>query len=451
MGAPPIGFDVVMRGFDRNQVQDAVGRLEDDLRTVVAERDQAIIRANDLHIQLEQASSDVSTLNSKLRNAQAPTFESMGERIASMLRLAEEEAGEIRRQADTDAEQTRAEAAADKDAVDQHNTQTRADAQQALDEAKAEADRVLGEAKAEAAQHTEDRHREAAEHLQNAKTDAAGLTEQSATARSEADKDFQITLVQRRKQAQTEHEERDRSSKDEATTRVQDATQSAATLLSSTKAHCASLIADARAEVEHIKTVRASVAQTLLDARTILGGIPENLADLPDPEPSRELAEQRAAAQIESGVQLTDDATEGAIEQPAIDAGVDNELDSTDDSAADAPHISDPTPDHNDADLNDAHIDDVDQHIGAGNIVEDEILEDAGEGASGDLAGTSVTAGQDSVFDVEAVDDPQPHSSVHPPNAVIADEDEIPASERTIQVGRLRRPNLRIIDRKSGN
>ncbi|MEO6955507.1 MAG: hypothetical protein ABI137_02090 [Antricoccus sp.] len=446
MGAPPIGFDVVMRGFDRNQVQDAVGRLEDDLRTVVTERDQAITRANDLHIQLEQASSDVSTLNSKLRNAQAPTFESMGERIASMLRLAEEEAGEIRRQANTDAEQTRAEAAAAKNAVDQDNTQTRADAQQTLDEAKAEADRILGEAKAEAAQHTEDRHREAAEHLQNAKTEAAELTEKSVAARSEADQDFHITLVQRRKQAQTEHEERDRSSKDEATTRVQDATHSAATLLSSTKAQCASLIADARAEVEYIKTVRANVAQTLLEARTVLGGIPENLADLPDPEPSRELAEQRAAAQIESGAQLADDATEGAMDQPATDAGVDTELDSTDDSAADAPHISDATPNHDDADLND-----VDQHIVEGNIVEDEILEGAGEGASVNLAGTSVTTGQDSVFDVEAVDNPEPHSSVHPANAVIADEDEIPASERTIQIGRLRNPNSRIIDRKSGN
>lgn len=450
MGAPPIGFDVVMRGYDRNQVQDTVGRLEDDLRTVVAERDQAITRANDLHIQLEQASSDVSTLNSKLRNAQAPTFESMGERIASMLRLAEEEAGEIRRQAHADAEQTRAEAAADKDAVDQENTQTRADAQQTLDEAKAEADRVLGEAKAEAAQHTEERHGEAAEHLQKAKTEAADLTEQSANARSEADKDFHITLVQRRKQAQAEHEERDRSSKDEAATRVREATESAASLLSSTKAQCASLIADARAEVEHIKTVRATVAQSLLDARTVLGGIPEDLADLPDPEPSRELAEQRAAAQLESAFPSTDNAAESATERPAVDAGIDDEQQSTGDIAQ-THEICDPASDH----------DDVDQQIIEANIVEDEIVD--GQNVDGGILETAeadtdavvvestATTGQDAVFDVEAVENSQPRSSVHPPNAVIADEEEIPASEKTIQVNRLSKPSPRIIDRKSGN
>lgn len=444
MGAPPIGFDVVMRGFDRNQVQDAVGRLEDDLRMVVTERDQAITRANDLHVQLEQASSDVSTLNSKLRNAQAPTFESMGERIASMLRLAEEEAVEIRRQANADAEQTRTDAAADKEAVDQENIETRAAAEQNLNEAKAEADRLLAEAKAEAAQHTEDRHQEAAEHLANAKTEAADLTAQSAQARDEADKDFHITLVERRKQAQAEHQELDRSSKDESSSRVQNAKDVAATLLSTTKAQCASMVADARAEVEHIKTVRATVAQSLFDARQVLAGIPEELAELPDPEPSRELAEQRAAAQIDQ-------------QQAALGSPQSNQPEQVQQSDQSAEQIGDGTGEPA------RPADEAGDLPGVSDeLIADEPPVDATDqtGAAADTdpspepvveADASSASGRDEVFDVEAAGTNAPRSSVHPPNAVIPDEDEIPAAERTIQVNRARKPNPRIIDRKSGN
>lgn len=331
LGAPPIGFDVVMRGYDRNQVQDAIGRLEDDLRTVVSERDRAISRANDLHLQLEQASSDVTTLNSKLRNAQAPTFESMGERIASMLRLAEEEASEIRRVAAADADEIRATAEGLKAEADEYNTSSIAASEQALAEARAEADRVLGEAKAEAAQHTEDRHREADDHLTKAKDEAqqlrtstneeiAALIAQSETTHAQAEEDFEIALRERRTEAHRIETERDRNSRDDAANRVRTAKETAERLVSSAQNRSATMIANAEAEVHHIKTVRASVAAHLAEVRAIVEQVPANLADYPDPLPSRELIEQREREASTPGGAVDKDSV-SPVEDPASSGG----------------------------------------------------------------------------------------------------------------------------------
>src|SRR3954454_5140584 len=90
-------FDVVRKGYDREQVAETLAGLDADLRGALADRGAAPSRSADLARQLQALHGEVEALRRRAASASAPTFENMGERISNMLRLAEDEAGEIRR------------------------------------------------------------------------------------------------------------------------------------------------------------------------------------------------------------------------------------------------------------------------------------------------------------------------------------------------------------------
>src|SRR3982750_3752097 len=96
-------FDVVLRGYDRSQVADTIERLEADFRIALAPPDAPAARTTDLAAQLSAMHGEIESLRRKAATATAPTFENISERIQHMLRLAEEEAAEIRRAAEPDA------------------------------------------------------------------------------------------------------------------------------------------------------------------------------------------------------------------------------------------------------------------------------------------------------------------------------------------------------------
>src|SRR3954465_15002508 len=105
-------FDVVRKGYDREQVHETLAGLDADLRVALADRDAAVARSADLARQLQALHGEVEQLRRRAASAGAPTFENMGERISNMLRLAEEEAAEIRRAAEQQAAQRQAAGAA---------------------------------------------------------------------------------------------------------------------------------------------------------------------------------------------------------------------------------------------------------------------------------------------------------------------------------------------------
>ncbi|OMQ14043.1 hypothetical protein A7K94_0219400, partial [Modestobacter sp. VKM Ac-2676] len=111
------GFDVVRKGYDREQVHETLSGMDADLRVAIADRDAAVARSSDLARQLQALHGEVESLRRRAASASAPTFENMGERISNMLRLAEEEAAEIRRAAQEDAAQLQAAVAAEVEAV----------------------------------------------------------------------------------------------------------------------------------------------------------------------------------------------------------------------------------------------------------------------------------------------------------------------------------------------
>src|SRR5690606_11761698 len=82
-------FDVVLRGYDRNQVAETIERIEEDFRIALADRDAAVARSSDLAAQLSALHGEIETLRRKAASASAPTFENISERIQHMLQLAE--------------------------------------------------------------------------------------------------------------------------------------------------------------------------------------------------------------------------------------------------------------------------------------------------------------------------------------------------------------------------
>ena len=307
MGAPASEFTIVMRGYERNQVNDAISRLEDDLRTIMSERDLAVQQANDAHARAEQVSVELDELKNEVRHAQAPTFETMGGRIASMLRLAEEEASDIRAEAERDAEQTRAAAQQERELTDQQIASDRAEADQYVADRRNEADDVLARAKSDAAEHL-DKHRKLAEEtLSTAQAEAARLTAESESHRTEAEEDFKITLAARRKAAEREEIERDRQSRADAAARIQASRDEAAARIQAsrdeadamlTQAHAdataavdeantraRTIIADAEDEVNRLQKLRSALAQQIMQIGQLVSNVPAYLAKAPEDLP----------------------------------------------------------------------------------------------------------------------------------------------------------------------
>jgi len=151
------GFDIVLRGYDRGQVDRQVSWLEEQLGA--ADRDlQAVTET------LRRTEQDATAARRQAEKAAAelargkPTFEALGERVTAILSLAEEEADVLRQGGREEAEETRqellAEHAAARDAAQQERRTAQQQSEAILAQAQQEAQRVIGDARRHAAETT---------------------------------------------------------------------------------------------------------------------------------------------------------------------------------------------------------------------------------------------------------------------------------------------------------
>src|SRR5262245_17508140 len=96
-------FTVVLRGYDRNQVDDFVQRLNAHLAQTKAAHAEAEQRMNDSQRRTRQAEQALSSAQQKLTDQSKqieensrPTLSGLGTRVEQILRLAEEQANEHR-------------------------------------------------------------------------------------------------------------------------------------------------------------------------------------------------------------------------------------------------------------------------------------------------------------------------------------------------------------------
>ena len=102
------GFQIVMRGYDRSQVDERIHALDAALRDARARVEEVDARAMKL-------AGEVAEAHRQLREVERPSYSGLGSRIEQLLRLAEEQASDVIAAASKDAEemlaQSRVEAA----------------------------------------------------------------------------------------------------------------------------------------------------------------------------------------------------------------------------------------------------------------------------------------------------------------------------------------------------
>lgn len=231
------GFDIVKRGYDRGQVEDHLERLDSDLRLLVADRDAAVSQTNDLVRQLEAARSDVTELRVQVDRLSMPptSLEGLSERLQRMLRLAQDEANEMKARAEAEGGHIRSKAEADAGVMragydklvtelDNRRTDMEAEHLDVLEKARAEAEKITGDARAEA---------ERAE-------------VESTQRRTAVEEDFEIAMATRRNEAMSTIAEQEASSKNEAERRRREAIEEAARVRTQVSQEQAASNAEAR-------------------------------------------------------------------------------------------------------------------------------------------------------------------------------------------------------------
>ena len=95
----PHGFDTVRRGYERAQVDERISKL-------IADRDSALARITALEKRIEELHLETQNAQAQVTDAE-PSYAGLGARVEKILRLAEEEAKDLREEARRAAEQHR--------------------------------------------------------------------------------------------------------------------------------------------------------------------------------------------------------------------------------------------------------------------------------------------------------------------------------------------------------
>ncbi len=178
-------FEMQMRGYSRRQVDEFIARCRSQIRDL----EQRLARALD---EGEELKRDLATARQQALGAK-PAHEEVSERIAQILKLADDEARsqkskaheEIARQrndAQADAEKSRAEA---REQAERMLTAAQEQAERAITSARAEAEKTVNAARAEAERTTTDARKKSESALTSAKSQAKKALDE-ATARATA-------------------------------------------------------------------------------------------------------------------------------------------------------------------------------------------------------------------------------------------------------------------------
>lgn len=262
-------FSIVRKGFDRDEVTNYFARFEAELRVTATDRDAAAAQARDLARQLENARNEIDALRKDVDRLSVPptTAEGMSDRISRMLRLASDEASELRARAE-------AEAAEMISLAEQDGIRLRGDYEQKL--AELEERRI---AFTEEHERTMVAARSEAERIvAAARAEAERLAAEAEAKREQVQQDFEITMAERRSKLLGELDELDRSSKAEAKQRIDDATREADRRLAHATERSECKVANARDLTEELRVLRGRILSQLDAVREQLDEVPGMLA-----------------------------------------------------------------------------------------------------------------------------------------------------------------------------
>jgi DivIVA domain-containing protein len=198
-------FRSVLRGYDPAQVDQLVHELTQAAAAARQEAGERTIQVSkleaahgQLRTEVEHHAQHARALEEAQKNAAAPTFAGLGERIGSILELADKEASEMRTRAQADAAHHHAladeSALATRQSADDYATETRS----AVD---SEVARILEDAKRHADSLLDDADRESMARRE----EAEAVYERARAKSAAAAVDFETTLAARRDASALEH------------------------------------------------------------------------------------------------------------------------------------------------------------------------------------------------------------------------------------------------------
>jgi len=260
-------FRNVLRGYDPAQVdqwREQHGQALEEARREAAERTvevtelkSALTRAQDEHGRTRKA---LDAAQEQQRQASAPTFAGLGERIGNILTLADEEAREIRRNAEADAQTLAGTSrlAAEQARVDAdryaENVRTKAEAEatQLVEKARQQADALLDDADREAAARREEAEAYYEHQRARAAASAADFEATLGERRDKAAAEFK-TQMSGHEQALAQAQERAAALSAESEKAHANAKAETTKLLESARAEAESLVAEARDKAERVR------------------------------------------------------------------------------------------------------------------------------------------------------------------------------------------------------
>ncbi|MET0525252.1 MAG: hypothetical protein ABWZ91_10635 [Nocardioides sp.] len=305
MNQPDPQFRLVMRGYDPADVDRAISGLQQ--RAADAEASSA-----EFESRWQQASA-----SAEAGPAEPPTYDHLGQRIAQILSLADEEAKELRDRAHAETEDVRK-------LAEQTAVSVRDEADQYADQKRRDAD-------SQAAQIIADAKRAADEERDAAERDAAALRqegeavfEQQRANAAKAAADFETTLAERRDRTTAEFQEQQAATQAQLDAMIQrveetrlaaqreqeSAEAEARRVVLEAEERAANLVRDARAAADRVRTEserelaaatqrRDSINAQLTNVRQMLATLTGSAAGFAvDPLPDADVPEPEAEAPV---------------------------------------------------------------------------------------------------------------------------------------------------------
>lgn len=257
-------FEVVIRGYDRTQVDDALDSLGKQIAALRADREAQSRRAEQLTEQIASMRADQGAVGAQAQAAAAASSQAMGTRISQMLQLAEEEASDIRRSALEDQDRIRA----DIDSANRESEAMRTEARERLEgvaaEAQANAQVVADEARDRAATLVAEAQARVDHMILQAQGTVAQLEAQSESQVAKVTEELDLFVASRRAESARIEQERDQASRQEVHARLGQA-----------QAEAEHLVAAAQRRVSELETQRLEVSRWLDHLRQALATVPE--------------------------------------------------------------------------------------------------------------------------------------------------------------------------------
>jgi len=269
--ASGLPFATVMRGYDREQVTEFFRRFDAEMRVIAADRDAATANARELAENLEIARDNIDELRREVNRLSVPptTVQGMSERVSSMLRLASDEASEIRAQSEAEAAevlsiarqevaQHREEIARKVEEIENRREAMAAEHEATMIAARNEAQRIIAEAKAQADE----------------------LDARAQANRERIQQDFDITMAARRTEAVEAAAKLETDSKNEARELLENAHAEAESLRQRAASAATERVTRSQEVTEQVRALRSRMLSQLAEIRSQLDDVPQLLAEV---------------------------------------------------------------------------------------------------------------------------------------------------------------------------